>query len=95
MYKIVVRICITILILKDFDRSWIKNPAGQDYDSQRESFINSRMGQIKSGSQDLFYKEGKYEGLPSKQHVILIMHGYSPDPKKIKSQDVLSRLSKI
>lgn len=26
----------------------------------------------------LFYKEGKYKGLPTKQHIILIMYAYSP-----------------
>jgi hypothetical protein len=25
------------------------------------------------------YNNGKYGGLPTKQHIILIMHGYSPD----------------
>ncbi len=56
---------------------------GQDYHSYRISFLNSRMGQIKHAKTPLYYTEGKFKGLPTKQHIILIMHGYSPD-KKIK-----------
>ncbi len=56
----------------------IKNPQGQDYWSYRISFINSRLGQMKKAKTPLFYTEGKYKGLPTKQHVILILHGFSP-----------------
>jgi hypothetical protein len=52
---------------------------GQDYWSYRISFLNSRMGQIKHSKTELYYKEGKFKGLPTKQHIIVIMHGYSPD----------------
>jgi hypothetical protein len=27
------------------------------------------------------HAEGKFKGLPTKQHIILILHGYSPDNK--------------
>lgn len=54
---------------------------GQDYWSYRISFLNSRIGQIKHAKTPLYYTEGKYKGLPTKQHIILIMHGYSPDKK--------------
>ena len=57
------------------------NMEGQDYYSYRTSFLNSRMGQIKHGKTPLYYTEGKFKGLPTKQHIILIMHGYSPDKK--------------
>lgn len=63
------------------------NPEGNDYWSYRINFINSRLGQIRSannGRLELFYKEGKYKGLPTKQHIILIMHGYTPDIEKLK-----------
>lgn len=56
----------------------IKNPQGQDYWSYRISFINSRLGQMKKAKTPLFYTEGKFKGLPTKQHVILILHGFSP-----------------
>jgi hypothetical protein len=54
-------------------------PANQDYYSYRISFLNSRMGQIRSAKTPLYYTEGKFKGLPTKQHIILIMHAYSPD----------------
>ena len=56
----------------------IKNPQGQDYWSYRISFINSRLGQMKKAKTPLFYTEGRFAGLPTKQHLILILHGYSP-----------------
>ncbi len=58
---------------------------GQDYWSYRVSFLNSRMGQIKHGNTPLYYNEGKFKGLPTKQHIILIMHAYSPDKKIYKN----------
>ncbi len=58
-------------------------PDGQDYHSYRISFLNSRMGQIRVSKTPLYYTEGKFKGLPTKQHIILIMHAYSPD-KMIK-----------
>ena len=54
-------------------------PESQDYWSYRISFLNSRMGQIRSSKTPLYYTEGKFKGMPTKQHIILIMHGYSPD----------------
>ena len=39
------------------------------------------MGQIKHGKTPLYYTEGKFKGMPTKQHIILIMHAYSPDKK--------------
>ncbi len=60
-------------------------PDGNDYYSYRINFINSRMGQIKHAKSPLYYSEGKFKGLPTKQHIILIMHGYSPDKKIYKN----------
>lgn len=62
----------------------INKPEGQDYWSYRIGFINSRLGQIKKAKTPLYYTEGKYNGLPTKQHIILILHGYSPDKKIYK-----------
>lgn len=53
-------------------------PNGQDYYSFRNTFIKSRLGQMKALKTPLFYKEGKYKGLPTKQHIVLIMYAYSP-----------------
>jgi hypothetical protein len=55
--------------------------SGQDYYSYRVSFLNSRMGQIKHGKTPLYYTDGQFKGMPTKQHIILIMHAYSPDKK--------------
>jgi hypothetical protein len=62
----------------------IKNPQGQDYWSYRISFINARLGQMKKAKTPLFYSEGRFAGLPTKQHLILILHGYSPLGKNLK-----------
>ena len=47
---------------------------GQDYWSYRIEFINAILGQMKAQKTPLYYK-----GYPTKQHNILILHGYSPD----------------
>jgi hypothetical protein len=54
---------------------------GEDYWSYRINFIKSRLGQMKKMNTPLYYENGKYIKLPTKQYVILIMHGYSPDKK--------------
>ena len=59
-------------------------PNGQDYWSYRIGFINSRLGQMTKAKTPLYYKSGLYKGLPTKQHIILIIHGYSPDKKLYK-----------
>ena len=57
----------------------LNQPDKQDYWSYRIGFLNSRLGQMKKAKTPLYYINGKYAGLPTKQHIILIMHGYSPD----------------
>lgn len=57
------------------------NPSGMDYWSYRLSFIKSRLNQMKNSSTSLYYTQGKYKGLPTPQHLILILHAYSPDKK--------------
>jgi hypothetical protein len=52
-----------------------------DYWSYRIGFIKSRLGQMKNTHTPLYYSQGKYKGLPTKQHLILILHAYSPDKK--------------
>lgn len=59
----------------------LDKPEGQDYWSYRIEFINSRIEQMKKQNIPLYYLEGKYKDLPTKQHIILILHGYSPDKK--------------
>lgn len=56
-------------------------PDGQDYWSYRIGLINSRLGKMKKAKTPLYYTEGKFKGLPTKQHIILILNGYSPNKK--------------
>lgn len=55
------------------------HPEGNDYWSYRNIFLNSRLGQMKKAKTPLYYSDGKYKNMPTKQHIILIMHAYSPD----------------
>ena len=59
----------------------LNKPEGQDYYSYRIEFIKSRLGQIKKANTPLYYLSGKFKDLPTKQHIVLIMHGFSPDKK--------------
>jgi hypothetical protein len=75
-------------------------PDGQDYDSHRENFIKQRLGQIKkqknkSTKDKLYYSSGKFKGLPTKQHVVLIMHAYTPDKKIITSKKMINLIKKL
>jgi len=51
----------------------------QDYDILRQKFLNARLGQMQKTRSPLYYNNGKYKNLPTKQHLVLIMNGYSPD----------------
>jgi hypothetical protein len=57
------------------------NPSGMDYWSYRIDEIKSRLKQMKNSSTPLYYTQGKYKGLPTPQHLILILYAYSPDKK--------------
>ena len=52
-----------------------KKPDGLDYWSYRIKFIKSKQ------NTPLYYLNGKYKNLPTKKHLILLLHGYSPDKK--------------
>lgn len=62
-----------------------KYPHKNDWHKLREKFINARLGQIKAKKTKWFYTAGKYAGLPTKQHLVLIMNGYSPYYEKLKT----------
>jgi hypothetical protein len=54
---------------------------GEDFWSCRINFIQKKLLKKSFDCNDMsnyFYLKGKFYGLPTKQHVILIMHGYSP-----------------
>lgn len=55
------------------------HPEKQDYYSLREAFLNARISQMNAAKTPYFGPDGR----PTKQHVILIMHGYSPFPDKL------------
>jgi len=61
----------------------LDKPEGQDYWSYRIEFIKSKLNKIEQQNIPLYYVNGKYKDLPTKQHIILILHGYSPDKKLI------------
>lgn len=61
----------------------LNKPESMDYWSYRINFIKSHLTQMKKSNIPLFYTSGKYKGKPTKQHLILIMYGFSPCPEKI------------
>ena len=60
------------------------NPNGVHWDRKRNIEIKGKIGQMKRFHIPLYHKEGILKGLPTKMHVILVMWGYSPDPKGLK-----------
>lgn len=61
-------------------------PNGLDYDIYREKFLNARIGQMKKLKIKLYYDSGKFKGLPTKQHLVMIMNAYSPDEKNLRNK---------
>jgi len=61
-----------------------KHPEKGDYDILREKFLNARLAQMRNSP--LYYTSGKYTGLPTKQHLVMIMNAYSPDPTGLKKR---------
>lgn len=61
---------------KPYKLQYIPYKNGQDYYSYRNSLIKSKLEKISNSN--LFYTKGKYKGLPTKQHLILIVHAFSP-----------------
>jgi len=59
----------------------LDKPDGLDYWSYRIQFIKYKLSKIEQQNTPLYYVSGKYKNLPTKQHIILILHGYSPDKK--------------
>ena len=50
----------------------------EDYYSYRINLIKSILQKIKQNNNKLFYTSGKNADLPTKNHLILILHAYSP-----------------
>lgn len=71
------------------------NPEGVHWNRKRDIEIKGKFGQMKRMKIPLYQKEGDLKGLPTKMHVIMVMWGYSPDPKGLKkSMKLLKNIPK-
>jgi hypothetical protein len=63
----------------------IKNdkPDYYDYWSYRINFIKKQLHKINKNKINLFYENSKYKGLPTKEHLKLIIYGYSNFQNKL------------
>lgn len=61
---------------KPFKLQYIPYKNGYDYYSFRNALIKSKLEKLSNSN--LFYTKGKHKGLPTKQHLLLIMHAFSP-----------------
>lgn len=53
-------------------------PDGYDYYSYRIKYIKSKLDKMKKNKLPFFYTNGKYKNLPTKDHLMLIIHAFSP-----------------
>ena len=58
---------------------YFQNDIIYDYWSYRIEFIKEKLKLIKKFNYELYYKTGKYKNLPTRHHIELILHGFSPD----------------
>ena len=65
-------------IKKPYKLQYILANNNEDFYSLRNSLIKSILQKIKENNNKLFYTSGKNIGLPTKNHLILILHAYSP-----------------
>ncbi len=65
-------------IKKPYKLQYILANNKEDYYSYRINLIKSILQKIKQNNNKLFYTSGKNSGLPTKNHLILILHAYSP-----------------
>jgi hypothetical protein len=65
-------------IKKPYKLQYILVNNKEDYYSYRINLIKSILQKIKQNNNKLFYTSGKNAGLPTKNHLILILHAYSP-----------------
>ena len=60
-------------------------PEGANWFDTRNNRLKAKIGQMNKMKLKYFHEEGKLKGLPTKMHTILIMWGYSPFEKEIKT----------
>jgi len=65
-------------IKKPYKLQYILANNKEDYYSYRINLIKSILQKIKQNNNKLFYTSGKNADLPTKNHLILILHAYSP-----------------
>jgi len=65
-------------IKKPYKLQYILAYNNQDFYSLRINLIKSILKKIKQNNNKLFYTSGKNIGLPNKNHLLLILHAYSP-----------------
>lgn len=65
-------------VKKPYKLQYILANNKEDYYSYRNNFIKSILQKIKQNNNKLFYTSGKNIGLPNKNHLLLILHAYSP-----------------
>jgi hypothetical protein len=65
-------------IKKPYKLQYILANNKEDYYSYRINLIKSILQKIKQNNNKLFYISGKNAGSPTKNHIILILHAYSP-----------------
>jgi hypothetical protein len=65
-------------IKKPYKLQYILANNKEDYYSLRINFIKSILLKIKQNNNKLFYTSGKNAGLPTRYHLLLILHAYSP-----------------
>jgi len=65
-------------IKKPYKLQYILANDKEDYYSYRVNLIKSILQKIKQNNNKLFYTSGKNTGLPTKNHLLLILHAYSP-----------------
>jgi hypothetical protein len=65
-------------IKKPYKLQYVLANNKEDYYSFRINLIKSILQKIKQNNNKLFYTSGKNIGLPTRNHLILILHAYSP-----------------
>jgi hypothetical protein len=65
-------------IKKPYKLQYILANDKEDYYSYRTNLIKSILQKIKQNNNKLFYTSGKNIGLPTRNHLLLIFHAYSP-----------------
>jgi hypothetical protein len=65
-------------IKKPYKLQYILANDKEDFYSFRNNLIKSILKKIKQNNNKLFYTTGKNAGLPTKNHLLLILHAYSP-----------------